>query len=617
MLSVLALIPAADACSCVQFAPERAVVVSDDFPVGGAIRVFLRGDWPIVLRHIEADTYRLREPSGRLVPLDRRVEGAVVVLQPARLLERDTTYTLERAGLYRGDRPLTDAQAIAMFEDAPLERRWSERWTLHTEAASPDRTPVTISVGEATFHERSGGGDCGPGESIRASWEVSGTPRDTDVFSIEVRGQGTRWRGQPDQRAALFSDLFCMPMKVHTDVSDPPQIRVALTDSYGVQRATSGWVTASLGGERRPAPPDHPQRLIDEEAREHARLAPLGAVPISDAPAYEGPPGCPEGLSVATDTPIGELVWSGLLPSVSAMVTEEAERTLQLRDLHGVPLPVPVFSDRARVVSGDGVVVVLEGLQAAAWTPEGVALWSRAVSTLGAERSHRFAAIGGDRLLVGWTWWGLGSSDDRWALLDIWTGETIAEGSLRHLAPEGRDVREAVWDGERFVLRWHWSAPMISRELGAQPAVSVSQGFYLSFLSGDGLWGATVPAPEALGNVQHMVPGPDGLYLVGVKRPDLLLGVLGGDAEPVLLNPGAPIGGGVSMAAWEGGLAVAWEAGGVWVTTISEGRAAPPVQVPGRHPDLLVTEDGLTMFYGSPRGGAWRAQQLLLFCKER
>lgn len=627
MLSLILLggLPDADACSCATPLTERRVVSSDALPTDGAVSVFLYGPWPSIRRHQEAAAYRLQGPGG-LVALEPRVEGRRIVLQPTAPLQPDTPYTLQRATFYSGERPLTDDQAVSLLAEEPLERRWDEAWPLHTAAQPLHREPVALTLSAAVFSERAGGGDCGPGESIRASLDVTGAPHETDVLSVEVEGQGTLWRRPSHWRQVRFSDMYCEPIKVHTDVTPPPRVRAHLHGAGGALLATSPWVTLSLaethGG--RPAPPGHHRRQRVAEERAVSRFMPLWEVPTTDGPAHQGPESCPRGLSAGAAEPLG-WQWPQLVPGLVEPVpgeivfrAEAPERKAVLRGADGAPLGGPPL-ERARVLAGEGALLVMEGMQATALEPDGAPRWSRALDTLGEESSVMFTAVGGGRALVGWKWWGMASSrEERWTLLDLSTGETVAEGSLRALSPEGRTVRDVAWDGEQFVFSWGWGAPSIPRELGPQPASPVAPGTYLSTLWPDGMWGTTVPTPPSLGRVERLLPGPDGVWAVGVDGIDLVLGRLdragGLVGVPVLLNPGVPVGGSLTLAQWGERVAVAWRSAGVWVTVVEDGRAAPPLWVDGLSPSLVATGEGLRLFYGAYRDDAWRATETALSC---
>ncbi|MCA9527415.1 MAG: hypothetical protein KC549_14090, partial [Myxococcales bacterium] len=191
VLAALALpVGSALACSCIEAIPSREVVPRDGatgFPVDGRVRIFLSA-FPPALRARLADEYRLRGPEG-LVPLQATVVATRLDL--AATLKPRTTYTLEQVFAYdaHGQR-LSDSERFATLRGRPAAQRlWYAVSRFTTGDARAVAPPAQPTVERVNVGYRHGGGDCGPGTSLYARFQVPAAGP-FDVLELEVDGHG-------------------------------------------------------------------------------------------------------------------------------------------------------------------------------------------------------------------------------------------------------------------------------------------------------------------------------------------------------------------------------------------------------------------------------------------
>ncbi|MEZ4465822.1 MAG: hypothetical protein R3F43_15505 [bacterium] len=216
-LPLLLIAEPALACSCIEATLRREVTPPDGsrgFPVDGRVRIFLTG-FPPALRERLAAEYRLRGPDG-FVPLTATVVATRLDLTGA--LKPHATYTLEQVFAYDSSGlRLSDVERFRSLRGEPAARRlWYPVSTFTTGPGPAGPPPPQPQVERVHVSYRNGGGDCGPGTSLHATFSAAGAGP-FDVLELEVDGHGvvaTAPAREASRQGATdlgVSDLLCEP----------------------------------------------------------------------------------------------------------------------------------------------------------------------------------------------------------------------------------------------------------------------------------------------------------------------------------------------------------------------------------------------------------------------
>jgi hypothetical protein len=463
------------------------------------------------MRPPAASEYRLVRDSGQEVPLTADLAARTLTFRPTEPLDPLTSYTVIQAFIYRGDELLTDEQvwqAATGFRDVEpstegLERRWYPLLSFRTGHGPEDRLAPLPIVSTATYWTRGGGGSCGPGETLRAELSLAEGLLPTDALALEIRGQGIAWRApyQPSldpgsethKVVASVSDLLCAYNPFHIDVSGTVQVRVLVHSAAGATRA-GPWVTAHLKeGDPRILPA---QAHGDKPAKRALAAQPgvdrIAAIPFAQEArsALPGPPDCPHGLFATDRRVFSKETWPGKGGGGFTGATDrrwllvegegdESERVVLALGGRGPDLGV-LPNSATVTVSGDRVVVSEQGDDGMRgvrlYGADGALIWKRRLGPEGKQGALRFTAIGRDEVLLGWDVRPEAyKRHQRWALLDVDTGQTVAEGDLKVHA-ELMKGTFAAWDGDRFVVSWYGLKSYAPDQIQPPPSGRLGRG---------------------------------------------------------------------------------------------------------------------------------------------
>ncbi len=334
----LAMPQPAQACSCVQPIAERITIPFDGteaFPVDGTIRVFLDGGFSELHREAMAGEYRLVDEDGQEIELDSSVVRTRLDLTPRQPLKPNRRYILERVfaydgrGVYVSDtHRLWSAQGRSgrrhIGADVPsqdeIRRVWFPDVSFRTAAESSSRGNIDPQVTDTRVGFAFGGGDCGPGISLGAEFDLPETAAPHDVVELEVRDQGIvdtspAVAGEPldtpegseaptTTSRLSASDMLCNPSKVRLSYpsANEPQglnVRILLRDASGELVGTSDWSWATG------SPRGHVDQLENRGGVDPGRSAVVEAwfaPPVVEAqtPKDEGGGQCPYGFRIAS-----------------------------------------------------------------------------------------------------------------------------------------------------------------------------------------------------------------------------------------------------------------------------------------------------------------------------
>ena len=210
----------ASACRCAPVEMRRLVLPADaarDLPLDGQVRVLLSG-FPVRLRAALPQEYRLRDDTGGLVRTRRRLVATRLDLIPEAPLRPQAHYTLEEVCALDGQRRcLSDRERWDLAEAwtrrhrepaAPPPRVWVRRASFTTEGAADARTPAAPAVRSAHVDFAYGGGDCGPGTSLHAGYDLPAAgAAPTDVLELEIKGRGVLASFVPAPRSKVLDGI--------------------------------------------------------------------------------------------------------------------------------------------------------------------------------------------------------------------------------------------------------------------------------------------------------------------------------------------------------------------------------------------------------------------------
>ena len=644
-LSLLFLLrpTAATACSCLEATLQRAILPTDGathFPVDGQIRVFLTGGFPAALRVRLAEEYRLSGPDGP-VPLTASVVRTRLDLKPQTALRPHARYVLESVFAYdaNGRRLSDEARMSRRGAEVTQKRYWFPVVAFETGTESGDKPMADPRAGIAVDHRR-GGGDCGPGSAISATWpQAAGGP--FELVELEVEGLGvvaTAGSGRPVGDGAVSlgaGNLLCDPDPIEVGYAATYRARVVAVGPSGL-RSPAPWVavTAARRGPSRP----------------NAGALEGGAVPAAwfgepaepgPAPAPTGPAACPNGLERAwvaeadpNWNPVSYEAWlavgareadpkgSDLQALLVGQVGETAQwmaigpNSRQVVPLTGGVEAVAFQGVEAAVLerSGTGDATVFAGLRL---DGAGQLRWRQPLVDHHLNW-HGRVAFCGERVAFAWdqvVGQAFGDARLRWVVLDAADGHVVGQATDAD-APE-RGFGEGLGlgcmgDGFLLVagrpLRGVPTALRLTREGTAQPltlpdlgattfdvapwgggaalALGLHQGgVAVRFLSADG----TISPPTELSRVPAdrkpvITAGPLGLAVAwetwpGDRAQATVLDTQGHVAEPLVLGAGAVRRTTGITATSQGFLAVTARATGVEVEAL-RCRATPPLGAP-------------------------------------
>lgn len=364
------------ACSCSGGTVGRSRLPppgTTGFPTDGAIRVLFHGGLSAEIVAGLGAEYRLRDDSGKLVPLRSTADGRLLTLRPVADLQPNHTYTVERVFVYSSAKKrLTDTERAenarraawrARFPeyadvdvDGPrlasiAEKRWYPDGTFTTASGPEEKRKLEAPrLKSAKIGFSYGGGDCGPGSHVSIYYQP---PRaldpTTDLLTIEIdeprvvhrfvhdekssartrEGGLLRWMNAPVFRTG-FGDTLCIPDKVYVGSSEKLRARAVVVSASGgvvkgkwspvvpfepyrrdiAKRASDQW--SNLYDMSADAVAQRAAEADDAAAAqlEHFFAKDVPAKPPRDATA-SGPSECPFGLrrKAAFNLPEGELPW--------------------------------------------------------------------------------------------------------------------------------------------------------------------------------------------------------------------------------------------------------------------------------------------------------------------
>ncbi|MFZ5478984.1 MAG: hypothetical protein ACOZNI_19595 [Myxococcota bacterium] len=612
----------ANACSCVVVPLSRELIpVTEGFPTDGVLRVVLQGGWPEALRERIAEEYRLRGEDGALVPLRAEVEGTMIALAPRSRLAPRTRYVVERLFAYGDGDLLTDEERWSIargpgarkLDEAPLKvvRAWFPEVELRTGDGPGDRVPPTPAIATAHYDRRSGGGDCGPGESVSFTLELPADLVAGDVLGVELKGSGVVWRAAytpwpadadldpPDARSrrGWVSDMLCAEPKVHVDVTRPVRVRAVAWSASGRASARSSWVIAEPAWEagrepRVPKPHTGAFALREDEARPAAEA--FLATPIIEATPAPGPAACPAGPAPASGPyhvtthrwiQSGEqLVRAG--DRLWLLVQDEEKRDSTVSALQigpdgpvGSALPLGGRRETYVAVGGEVPFVIAArpdsgGMRLRRPRADGSSIWEHAFPDTGR------VMAGDGRLLV--LWERERETDTRrerwpaWVVLDAATGEELGRGDLGPLGP-ATSVETVGWDGSAFAIAWTWSSE--SARAGSRELPAGTEGTWLARIGADGTVNQTFALPA---HPHAIVRTPEG-WIVSHRSEVWWLDAAGAVASGPWSVPRAVVPGIGDLAAWGDLAVVAGRAmtGGSAIALLGRDGALSPALAPG------------------------------------
>ncbi len=488
-LITLAIARPAQACSCSAPRLERRTVPADGtdgFPANGTLRVFL-GGFPEVARRALPAEYRLVDDHGAAVAVDATVDVSRLELHPRAPLRPDTRYTLERlhaydaAGVEVGDtvRALGSARSAA----PTIRLAWFSDATFRTaSSAAPGVRALAPRITDAQLHFAHGGGDCGPGMAVRATFELPGTRAPTDMVLLEIRGTGlaaTTFLAMPAPGAsdAYVSDMLCNPDPVRVPFQGAIETRIVVRDATGTTLGTSAWVSAHgqprmpLSGEWHRARTGPPHGIA---ASLYAWLT--GPIVAASAPAPSGPAACANGLEISTRTEIAahgapwtyEQISTVAFEGASGWVALDARTTpsttdVLALDVHGaatmqrrgiVGLPEAGAASAAGPLFVTRVYGEHQNTEATlhALGPDGRTRWSRTLPSNG--RDYRLA-VGGGLVLAGFRDHAqILAPTVGWALFDAATGAPVGTPSTSAESMHLDGSLGIAWVGDAFLAAW-------------------------------------------------------------------------------------------------------------------------------------------------------------------
>lgn len=298
LLVALALLaPAAGlACSCVRPTIERRVIPPDGstaVPIDAAVRVYLTGGLPANIRAGLRGAYRLVGPEGPVETTTRLVRTRLD-LQPKAPLTPRTAYRIEQLFAYDTDGVrVDDMERLRLAFDGGwvATRRWYPVATFTTGTARASAPPIPAAI-EASASFRRGGGDCGPGSSVGATYTAAPDPLIAVELHVEGHGVVATTPMAPRGPRIYAADTLCTPDKISLG-KGPFTVQVAFVGPGG-QRTLSPAVRTEGAGLlwRAPRPQPAPQAAW-------AELWFRGAIKPTPPNTARGPASCPAGLEAA------------------------------------------------------------------------------------------------------------------------------------------------------------------------------------------------------------------------------------------------------------------------------------------------------------------------------
>lgn len=612
----------AAACSCVEPHLERRVVPEDgatDFPTDGIVRVFLDG-FPESTRGSVGSEYRLRDPSGALVPLVVGATRSRLDLRPRAPLTPGTSYVLEQVFAFdaSGTR-LTDLQRLSA---SSLRGIWYPVATFRTGVGPAAVRAVAPSIASARLHFAHGGGDCGPATAVAVEIAMPPGARPTDVVELRVRSQGAVTTDLASASSLYAGDMLCDPEPVTLASGSSLEVQVVAIDAAGHELGTSTWVRAQGVGTRSPS--SRASGLLGAPAWPAASI-----VPAPPSASSRGPSACPDGLEVVSRHDAGEHgPWAyGDRTTLSAdggarwmatagddgapfglyAVAGDGAASRVTTTVSGYPSglcatpsgPLVSTTTYTQDAHARGHLIRLDGHGAPSWT----------VDLTGDGSDHRIAR-GGGRVLVAWASRAPDYAESlAYAIVDEASGAIIASASPTAfgLDSNSEGPAAAFVDG-RFLIAW-----------------GTGSGFRRGPFASVVVSGTTLGTPNDLSTIDSYSP-PD---LVGAgTRAGLATATSGGlvqltildrdgaiDAGPFDLSTG--IGGGenrLPRIAWNGTyFLVGWEtypSPGVYVVAAdATGAVSPALRVDASEPyagtiGMVATTSGWLAGYTTDRAHA-------------
>lgn len=584
----------AKACSCMSASMTRHLVPGDGetLSADGTIRIFLTA-FPPSVRNALASEYRLRDAQSRLVPLESTLVGTRLDLKPRAPLQAGATYELQQVFAFADDGSRLSDEERARSRDPDMRGVWFPVASIQA-VASPRRRPSTSFSVTASRHYARGGGDCGPGSSLGARFELPANISEGDVVELHVQGQGVVDSAPAANTSELYvGDLMCNP--------DPVSLRggalrykVVALDTRGREVAASSWGSAPelppRGWRPRPAhSAPMPSSWSNIRIVEVPGLAPPGpaacehgfeASPRPDAAGEGAPRSYAARSTLSTNGREGWLAFSSSPTSDSTTLVHAAQsgaRRQMNNPAQGIPQALAAGRSGGFLISQARRSEGVYETSLLNFDRAGVSRWTQALGTGGA--AYRVTAGGG----VTFAAWGTPQPNhDRhlsYALFDASAGSLIgAEDTSFGIHTGSSEGPALAFVGGRFILAW---TPSVGRSAVAMRTMVVDR-------TGRQVVGPTTLQLEGEG-VPDMARAGSRAALVTSKSGEILWALL--DSEGNITRGPIVVSGGVlgqdnrlPRVAWNGSVfAVAWEeyrAGGLHVVAVdAEGRVSPPTRL--------------------------------------
>jgi hypothetical protein len=591
--------PRAHACSCVPVRLGRTVLPADgdvDVPTDAVLRVFMTA-FPEPVRASLAAEYRLRDPSGAVLPLDATVVSTRLDLRPRTPLQPSTEYTLEQVFAFGPDGVRLADTARWHAPAGAVRGAWFPVTRFRTGGRTATHAGRAPTIGRMEVLHAHGGGDCGPATELVVAMGPTAAIAPTDVVELRVRGQGVVATALAEGTTELSAgDMVCERDPI-TLIAGPLDVQVAIVDASGTEVGASPWRRATEPGVR-------------PRSRPPTGLAGAGSwpsIPIVAAPpaTSSGPQGCSHGLEVvarrevaargapssygdrSTLTSEGRRAWIAF-PGADTDAGADPARVLALTAGRTSALRATIAGrPEAMVASARGPVILSRVYAADAptltsitvLTARGAPGWTAALP--GEGRAYRLARGGGQVLAA----WAARRADFStrlaFALLDEEGGALLTHTvSDRYgIDPDSEGPAAAFVDG-RFLVVWSGgvglgrgptrAAAITGTTLGPAPIVRVESDGPMDLASA-GARAALVTSSH--GEILWALLDRDGRVAVG---PVVLSGGVGGDDNRL------------PRVAWDGQLfAVAWQSypePGAYVAVVdASGTTSPSLRLDRDH----------------------------------
>jgi hypothetical protein len=663
-LGLLAAERTARACKCFEAALERTLVPpsgTTGFPTNGRIRILLTA-FPAELRPQLLPEYRLKDDQGKLVPFDGQVDGTMLTLVPRTPLRPSTRYTLERAHAFAANgRRLNDTErwramdeyGLEEGQDKPALRRWYADGWLTTGAGIEDRRPPAPPPVRVKIEFRHGGGDCGPGTGIEATFDFQNTAfAPGDVVALERKGHGMlgHWvphesRESPGRGLVYASNLACTSDAADIDPSGNFELRLVTLSATGAAVPSASWTVVNPSGTRpkRASRLDLPQM----QALRRAAVARWSTPPLSEETSVESIPGpmtCPFGLESRGRHELGgpvpgksgdelSLGWAaGEVRIVgndrdtrSGWIVRWSKDAFKPR----LGLPKPVDTAQALFRPEETLVTIVaygrdheSQLKTIMMSSEGKVRWTRRLGERGTN-THPFMAWGQRNILLCWS-----HSTPRTllaprllcAILNSANGSLVRRPSPLKVAPgeaaevqPGEGYGAAVATQQGFAIAWTLNEYIHAEqeERVAHLTLLTESGVPIATrkLGGEGVNALSI---DRVGS--ELAVAWDGTRGIEVTW----LGIDGQDHRaPYSLDTGTGAHG-PRMAQHRGLLAVGWgeDPGGHGFIAVTDpsGKVSPRLQV-ASGPTLVATDDGFAAAYDVSNGSSSYVETLV--CRSR